>query len=192
MRTDIDKTITVDFEPDEFQLSGAWTKHKSVNAPINGLDAFTYTDRQVVDFDLVSSGSDIGISRVIVKFKINFNKSHVVISKKSDSLLIHEQGHYYISYIVTVTELCPKILALTLPARSIPNPNSLQDQSNKNRFNAAIMKLTLASGTRVQSLSDAYDAPKNKGGTNHGMERDMQLSWTQKFWVSIITGKPLP
>jgi hypothetical protein len=193
MITKLDSATSVDTDPGDFQMTG-WTRYRQVNQRlVAGLDAWTSVSRQVSDFDLVVRGADICVSSVTVKLAIDRLKSWVVVSKQSSLLLEHEQGHYYIAYLVMVAEVCPAILKISKPAASIPGFSRLKltDNAVRNPFTAEAQNVLNASTVRVKGINATYDLPAPYGTAN-GTNPSSQTTWTALFWRHLALGTPLP
>ncbi len=192
MITNLGDNVSIDFEPDEFQLSG-WSKHKTVSSSVNGMDAQTATNGGPPSFVVAASGADIVVTSVKGRVALTRADCWVVKGRETSQLLEHEQGHYYITYITYVVML-QAIRALKVPIASANIPRTAsQAQRNTLMHNAITLRArTLVNNaqSRMSALTRDYDAPKPPG-TNHSMNRPEQAVWNQRFATSLLQGSAL-
>ncbi len=189
MIQNIGNNVFIDFEPDEFQLSG-WTKYRGpVPRNRGNVIAHTSTGTRAPTFDIGTDGSDIVVTRVQGRVAINQNQSWVVTASQSQQLLEHEQGHYYITYMPYVIALRDfRDLRVPIASAAIPRGANVrvQQQLMRNVMQRRINTLMTNAGTAMTRLNSQYDRD-----TNHGLNVPQQNQWNQRFWTSLTNGTPL-
>ena len=191
MITDLGRRVLIDFEPDEFRLTG-WSKYRPITtSPGGNIFAQTGTDARAPTFDVDVDGSDVVVTRVQGRIAIQRAQSWVVTGHDTNELLEHEQGHYYITYItyVRMLQAIRDLRVVRSSAASLPAGHHRQT-SMHNAITRLVQPLLSTAQTRMSQLTTQYDALLPPG-TDHGRNRPEQAAWNARFASSLVSGAAL-
>jgi hypothetical protein len=102
---------------------------------------------------------------------VNASESWVVVSEKTEQLLIHEQGHF------DIAGLCYRDL--------VAEARGLRERS-RNRLVREVRRVMSEHDQRADSLSEEYDVD-----TEHGGNQTNQQAWLEQIAASSESGMPL-
>lgn len=193
MITDLGNDVFIDCEADEYQLNG-WTKfHQRSASHIRGIDAQTSVQAQAPAFDIAIDGSDIVVTRVQGRIRIDRAQTWVVTGRDTPALLEHEQGHYYITYIPYVLGL-QAIRALRVPLTQAHLPRGASDHQRQvlmhNAVQHRIRTISANTQSQITQLNRQYDM-ELPPGTNHSKNLPQQQQWNNRFAQSLASGTAL-
>lgn len=192
MISDLGNSVFLDFEPNEYQLTG-WTSYTPITAPRRGMNAQTDVDIHGPTFTTGTDGTDITVTRVQGYIRIRRSNSWVSTPNATAELLEHEQGHYYIGYIPYVLALKDiRRLRIPLSSAHVSARDSEHTRQTKmrNAVTLRIRSMMQSAQQTMATLSTQYDA-ELPPGTNHGRNRPEQAAWNQRFARAIANGTPI-
>jgi len=139
-----------------------------------GEDEDAQIDTQTAQPERVGVAREQGQFRLgnfTVKLNVIRDNSWVVVSQKSDTLLVHEQGHF------DITGLVARDLVKALGALRVGTTDELQRE---------VSRLYEAYDTWAKSLSKQYDDE-----TNHGRNVKVQAEWEARIRTCMQQGTSL-
>ena len=192
MVTNLGDDVFIDFEPNEFQFNG-WAMFRQIGAPVRGLFAQTGILNMAPTFDINVDRTDIVVTRVQGRIRIDRGQTWVVTGRQTSDLLVHEQGHYYIAYVPYVLEL-KAIRALRIPLVQANIPRNANAHVRQTLMHNAVVRrirpIHDQSATRTRQLHTQYDMA-SPPGTNHGRNASEQQQWNNRFAQSLLGGSAL-
>lgn len=120
---------------------------------------------------VVAENDEFRLGEMVFKVKVIASNSWVVKSEKTDSLRVHEQGHY------DIAGLCYRDF--------LADARAMREFS-RNELLRKVNKLMNEHGQRAGNLSDQYD-----DDTEHGLNQKQQQTWLDKIAASLESGESL-
>lgn len=114
---------------------------------------------------ITSIGDSIQLNEFEVILEFDAKKSWVKKGKDNDELLVHEQGHFNIGYLL-MRELLEKVTT---------------SKFHKLGYTAAVRRLFFETTAKYNKMQRDYDIE-----TNHSKNKEMQLKWNDFFKSSNI------
>ncbi len=152
----------------------SWNEFKEIGARLAGGNEDAQIETQTTQPDQVGVAREQGQFRLrnfAIKLNVIRDNSWVVTSLKTDTLLVHEQGHF------DITGLVARDLVKALGALRVGTTDKLQRE---------VSRLYEAYDAWAKSLSKQYDDE-----TNHGRTTKAQADWESRIRTCIQQGTNL-